>query len=235
MHIVLLRLVFTGEIVVVICIILSYIYPIFKILSSRVERSSESLFTSRAPKETLGIYLRKRRLNPQQNQPYQNKIKILTVGLIPGVNANYNDVIMAEMASQSTSLAIVYSAVWSGADQRIHQSFASLAFVWVIHRGPVNYPHKWPVTRKMFPFDDVFMTFTWRKASWPTSVNVIVYRLPGTKWTNVTHCYIRFLGANFNSIKIKNFIYFILKNAFENVVCKMSAILFRSQCLITAK
>ena len=26
-----------------------------------------------------------------------------------------------------------------------------------IHRGPVNSPHKWPVTRKMFPFDDVIM------------------------------------------------------------------------------
>ena len=26
-----------------------------------------------------------------------------------------------------------------------------------IRRGPVNSPHKWPVTRKMFPFDDVIM------------------------------------------------------------------------------
>ena len=34
---------------------------------------------------------------------------------------------------------------------------ASLAFVREIHRGPVNFPHKWPVTRKMFPFDDVIM------------------------------------------------------------------------------
>ena len=25
------------------------------------------------------------------------------------------------------------------------------------HRGPVNSPHKWPVTRKMIPFDDVIM------------------------------------------------------------------------------
>ena len=43
------------------------------------------------------------------------------------------------------------------ADQRKHQSSASLAFVWGIHRGPVNSPHKWPVARKMFPFDDVIM------------------------------------------------------------------------------
>ena len=33
----------------------------------------------------------------------------------------------------------------------------TLAFVRGIHRGPVNSPHKWPVTRKMFPFDDVIM------------------------------------------------------------------------------
>ena len=64
---------------------------------------------------------------------------------------------MGTMASQITSLTIVYSFVYSGADQSKHQSSASLVFVWGIHRGPVNSPHKWPVTRKMFPFDDVIM------------------------------------------------------------------------------
>ena len=38
-----------------------------------------------------------------------------------------------------------------------HQSSASLAFVWGIHRRPVNSPHKWPVTRKMYLFDDVII------------------------------------------------------------------------------
>ena len=64
---------------------------------------------------------------------------------------------MGTIASQITSLTIVYSALYSGADQSKHQSSASLAFVWRIHRGPVNSPHKWPVTRKMSPFDDVIM------------------------------------------------------------------------------
>ena len=67
----------------------------------------------------------------------------------------YNDVIMNAIASQITSLTIVYSVVYSGADQRKHQSSAPLALVWGIHRWPVNSPHKWPVTRKMCPFDDV--------------------------------------------------------------------------------
>ena len=64
---------------------------------------------------------------------------------------------MGAIASQITSLTIVYSIVYSDADQRKQQSSASLAFVRGIHRGPVNSPHKWPVTRKMFPFDDVIM------------------------------------------------------------------------------
>ena len=71
-----------------------------------------------------------------------------------------NDVIMTMMASQITSLTSVYSSVCSDADQRKHQSSASLAFVRGIHRGPVNSSHKWPVTRKMFPFDDVIMWCT---------------------------------------------------------------------------
>ena len=50
---------------------------------------------------------------------------------------HYNDVIMSKMASQITSLTIVYSTVYSGADQRKHQSSASLAFVRGIYRWPV--------------------------------------------------------------------------------------------------
>ena len=81
--------------------------------------------------------------------------------------SHYDDVIMGAIASQITTLTIVYSTVYSGADQSKHQSSASLAFVRGIHRGPVNSPHKWPVTRKMFPFDDVIMlSITWN-IKWP--------------------------------------------------------------------
>ena len=74
-----------------------------------------------------------------------------------GPETHYNDVIMGVIASQITSLTIVYSIVYSGADHRKHQSSASLAFVWGTHQGPVNSPHKWPVTRKIFPFHDVII------------------------------------------------------------------------------
>ena len=70
---------------------------------------------------------------------------------------HYSDVIKGVLASQITILTIVYSTVYWDTDQRKHQSSALLAFVRGIHRGPVNSPHKWPVTRKMFPFDDVIM------------------------------------------------------------------------------
>ena len=62
---------------------------------------------------------------------------------------------MTDMASQSTSNSIVWSTVCSGAHKK-HRS-ASQAFVRGIHRSPVVSPHKGPVTRKMFPFDDVIM------------------------------------------------------------------------------
>ena len=51
----------------------------------------------------------------------------------------------------------VYSTVYSRWRSKKYQSSASLAFVWGIHRGSVNSPHKGPVTRKRFPFDDVIM------------------------------------------------------------------------------
>ena len=47
---------------------------------------------------------------------------------------HYIDVIMTTMASQITILTVVYSTVYSDVVQRKHQSSASLAFVWGIHR-----------------------------------------------------------------------------------------------------
>ena len=48
-------------------------------------------------------------------------------------------------------------------------SSASLAFVRRIHRRPVNSPHKWPVTQKMFPFDDAIMHSWEDMANWAHS------------------------------------------------------------------
>ena len=80
-----------------------------------------------------------------------------------------NDDITGAIASQIISLTFVYSTVNSGADQTKHQSSASLAFARGIHRGLVNYLHKGPETRNMFPFDDVIMNIQasiYCKISW---------------------------------------------------------------------
>ena len=89
-------------------------------------------------------------------QPFGFLIKVFTI-LSLGRASHYGDVIMGAIATHITSPTVVYSSDYSDADQRKHQGSASLAFVRGIHRGPVNSPHKWSVTRKMFPFDDVIM------------------------------------------------------------------------------
>ena len=78
---------------------------------------------------------------------------------------HYSDVIMGVMVSQITGVTIVYLIVCSGEDQRKHQSSASLVFVRGIHRWPVSSPHKWPVTRKMFPFDAFIMKILTKSVS----------------------------------------------------------------------
>ena len=82
---------------------------------------------------------------------------------------------MGSIASQITNLTIVYSIFYSDADQRKHQSSASLAFVRGIHRAPVNSSHKWPVTRNMFPFDDVIMFWCWLSLCVPFTNSLIAY------------------------------------------------------------
>ena len=134
---------------------------------------------------------------------------------------------MGTIASQITSLTIVYSTVYSGTDKKKHQSSASLAFVWGIHWGPVNSPHKWPVTRKMFPFDDVTMNLfllecssfsirtvisfnifkfqCWRKASLRTGIMYATEKCVDS----LTTVYIIYIEITTNALKHQ-------KNSFQN-------------------
>ena len=72
-------------------------------------------------------------------------------------NLHYNDVTMSAMASQITSLTIVYSTVIQA---QIKENL-KVPRHWPLYEeftgDQVNSPHKRPVTRKMFPFDDVIM------------------------------------------------------------------------------
>ena len=89
---------------------------------------------------------------------------------------------MSAMASQITSLTIVDSTVYSCAFQRKHQSSVSLVFVRGIHRWPVNSPHKGPGTRKMFPFDDIFML--WDVIAYPCLRHLIITRILNHYWNH---------------------------------------------------
>ena len=58
-----------------------------------------------------------------------------------------------------------------------------------IHRGPVNSPHKWLVTRKMFPFDDVIISLDWHHAAkhwWMITSHTIQWMsLPPIPWSQL--------------------------------------------------
>ena len=90
-------------------------------------------------------------VSPQRTSYNRNSVKIQIK--LRKLSWHYIDVIMGTMASQITRLTIVYWTVYSSAHQRKYQRSASLAFVRGIHRWPVNSPHKWQITLKMFPFD----------------------------------------------------------------------------------
>ena len=85
---------------------------------------------------------------------------------------HYSNAVMTVMASQITSLTIVYACIYWGTGQRKHQSSASQAFVRGIHRWQMNSPQKEPVTRKMFSFDDVIMYEMWNWFHWNHALNV---------------------------------------------------------------
>ena len=120
------------------------------------------------------------------------------------IHRHYYDVIMNAMASQITSLSIVYSSVYSGADQRKHQSYASLASVRGIHQWPVNSPHKWQVTRKMFPFDDDIMFYPYGEVNnTPSFIQIKAWRRIGEPiMTYVTNAYMRLSASIFQTICI---------------------------------
>ena len=141
--------------------------------------------------------------------PHSHKARTL---LQYNLTWHYDDVIMGATASQITSLTSVYSTVYSDADQRKHQSSASLAFVRGIHRRPVNSPHKWPVTREMFPFHDVVMWFQ-PSSLWLTYLITdlnelnqgLVYWI--THRGHVTHLSVSLLGHHwFRKLSVASFV-----------------------------
>ena len=98
---------------------------------------------------------------------WRRQFPVMPVLLTVATNErHHSDIIMSTTVSQTTSVLIVCSTVCSGVDQRTHQRSASLAFVRGIDRWPVDSPHKGPLTRKMFPYDDVIMNVNGIQPLW---------------------------------------------------------------------
>ena len=121
---------------------------------------------------------------------------------------------MTTIASQITSLAFVYSTVYSDADQRKHQSSASLAFVWGIHRD------RWiPRTKGQLRGKcSYLMTSSWERASNTTNVfiNDVFMKISGPKYflSKLIHC-ASFLLCNFSGEKLtKNYFNLNLSKTF---------------------
>ena len=137
---------------------------------------------------------------------------------------------MTMIAYRITSLTIVYSTFYSGADQSKHQSSASLAFVWGIHRGPGNSPHKGPVTRKMCSFDDVIMypvnkaTFGTDNSSPPVRCSGMYYLNPF--WQRFCWTIRNMFQLNVNQSTTIQTVY--SGNEFENVICQIEVTLMIS-------
>ena len=76
------------------------------------------------------------------------------------IHWNHCNNVISAVASKITGVSIVCKTVSTGSDERKHQSSASMAFLRGIHRWPVKSPHKKPLTRKMFPFEesDIFVS-----------------------------------------------------------------------------
>ena len=88
-----------------------------------------------------------------------------------------------------------------------------------IHRGPVISPHKWPVTRKMFPFDDVIMknhnlwttSILFHCQSWPRPTQIVfIVTTMAAVWLNrirawVTYyiLYMMWLRNTWNSVVVQ--------------------------------
>ena len=123
----------------------SFIISLNKLPSCPLIRRDE-LFI-RSPECHCGVHFSRCFATPKYHPPPRERTNSSP---IQSIHYHYSDVIMGMMAYQITSLASVYSIVYSDADQRKHQSSASLAFVRDIHQWPGNAPHKGPVTRKCF-------------------------------------------------------------------------------------
>ena len=103
------------------------------------------------------------------------------------VRSHYGDVIMGTIASQITSLTIVYSTVYSGRSKKTSKLRVTGLCVGN-SPGTGEFPAKWPVTRKMFPFDDAIMRLFRERSSPALLESIFTYLSSFAQQTRVSCC-----------------------------------------------
>ena len=104
---------------------------------------------------------------------------------------------MSAMASKKSPTSRLFAQPFLQA--QIKENIKALRhwlFVREIHRWPVDSPHKWPVTRKMFPFDDVIMDTEMQM--WPSLAGSVILTTSDSASDEIAAkwLHIRFIDAN---------------------------------------
>ena len=90
--------------------------------------------------------------------------------------------------SNHRRLDCLYSPLFRRRSKK-NQSSASLAFVRGIHGWPEKSPHKGPVTRKMYQYDDVIMQLVLRSSVGVSIASLSIYWHGSRKIRNANYCY----------------------------------------------
>ena len=116
------------------------------------------------------------------------------------LHIHYSDVITTTIASQITSVSIVYSAIFPGADQRKHQSSASLALMRGIHQQGSDQFMNWIGIDNQFNSIQHELNWNWIERFW------IRIELELKAWTD-RNWSIQSIHFQFNSpfYKVKHF------------------------------
>ena len=131
---------------------------------------------------------------------------------------------MDTMTSQITRLTIVYLTVYSAQIKENIKAPRHWPFVPGIHRWQVNSPHKWPVTRKMFPFDDVIMLYA------PLTQCGLFSAKPLPE-PMLTYCQLSHQGHTSAEFDSKYNDLLLRKCIWKNVACGMASILLKIWCV----
>ena len=114
---------------------------------------------------------------------------------------HYNDAIMGTVASQIISLTIVYSTVYSDADQRKHQKLRVTGLCAGNSPGTGEFPGQIASNAEMFPFDDVIMFVEAKQAGPRINMKMLIYQYRKSQfgdktvvWSSCLHNGISYTG-----------------------------------------